>query len=52
MAMTIIALIFTPFVLAYQAWSYWVFRQRIRRPGEEIAPEGVETPSVPASTDG
>ncbi|GGJ11804.1 cytochrome c oxidase assembly protein [Alicyclobacillus cellulosilyticus] len=28
--MTIIALTIVPFVLAYQAWSYWVFRQRIR----------------------
>ncbi len=27
--MTWIALIFVPFVLAYQAWSYWVFRKRI-----------------------
>lgn len=30
--MTIVAAIFTPFVLAYQAWSYWVFRQRLVRP--------------------
>jgi len=30
--MTIVALIFTPLVLAYQGWSYWVFRGRIRRP--------------------
>jgi cytochrome d ubiquinol oxidase subunit II len=29
--MTIIALIFVPIVLAYQGWSYWVFRQRIGR---------------------
>jgi cytochrome d ubiquinol oxidase subunit II len=27
--MTIIAIIFVPIVLAYQAWSYWVFRKRI-----------------------
>ncbi|NPV84720.1 MAG: cytochrome d ubiquinol oxidase subunit II [Anaerolineae bacterium] len=27
--MTIVAAIFVPIVLAYQAWSYWVFRQRI-----------------------
>lgn len=27
--MTIVAAIFTPLVLAYQAWTYWVFRQRI-----------------------
>jgi cytochrome d ubiquinol oxidase subunit II len=29
--MTIVALIFTPVVLAYQAWTYWVFRKRVRR---------------------
>lgn len=28
--MTIVALTVLPFVLAYQAWSYWVFRGRIR----------------------
>lgn len=27
--MSIVALIFVPIVLAYQAWSYWVFRKRI-----------------------
>ncbi|MGN0064041.1 MAG: cytochrome d ubiquinol oxidase subunit II [Nocardioides sp.] len=27
--MTIVALVFTPLVLLYQAWSYWVFRKRI-----------------------
>jgi cytochrome d ubiquinol oxidase subunit II len=27
--MTIIALIFVPIVVLYQAWSYWVFRKRI-----------------------
>jgi cytochrome d ubiquinol oxidase subunit II len=27
--MTIIALTFVPIVLAYQAWSYWVFRKRL-----------------------
>jgi len=30
--MTVAAAIFTPFVLAYQAWTYWVFRQRLVRP--------------------
>ena len=28
--MTIVALIFVPIVLAYQIWSYWVFRQRVK----------------------
>jgi cytochrome bd ubiquinol oxidase subunit II len=27
--MTIVALIFTPIVLLYQGWTYWVFRKRI-----------------------
>ena len=27
--MTVVAVIFTPIVLVYQGWSYWVFRQRL-----------------------
>lgn len=27
--MTVVAVVFTPVVLAYQAWTYWVFRKRI-----------------------
>jgi len=27
--MTVVALIFTPVVLAYQGWAYWVFRARV-----------------------
>jgi cytochrome bd ubiquinol oxidase subunit II len=27
--MTVVAVIALPFVLAYQAWSYYVFRQRL-----------------------
>jgi cytochrome d ubiquinol oxidase subunit II len=27
--MTVVALIFTPVVLAYQAWTYWIFRARV-----------------------
>jgi cytochrome d ubiquinol oxidase subunit II len=27
--MTIVAVIFTPVVLAYQSWTYWIFRRRI-----------------------
>jgi cytochrome d ubiquinol oxidase subunit II len=29
--MTWVAVVFTPIVLAYQAWTYWVFRQRLTR---------------------
>ncbi len=32
--MSWVALIFTPLVLAYQSWSYWIFRRRVHRPGE------------------
>jgi cytochrome d ubiquinol oxidase subunit II len=35
--MTWVALIFTPFVLAYQGWTYWVFRQRIGGPRQQAA---------------
>jgi cytochrome d ubiquinol oxidase subunit II len=27
--MTVVAVVFTPLVLAYQAWTYWAFRKRI-----------------------
>ena len=27
--MTIVALVFTPLVLLYQGWTYWVFRKRL-----------------------
>ena len=37
--MSWVALIFTPLVLAYQSWTYWIFRRRIRRPGETSATE-------------
>jgi len=34
--MTIIALVFVPIVLAYQGWSYWVFRKRIKTDSESL----------------
>ena len=27
--MTVVAVIFTPLVLLYQGWTYWVFRHRV-----------------------
>ncbi len=36
--MTVVAVIFTPLVLVYQGWTYWVFRQRVRV--EQIPPDG------------
>jgi cytochrome d ubiquinol oxidase subunit II len=34
-AMTIVAIIFTPFVLLYQGWTYYIFRRRISLPHDE-----------------
>ncbi|HEX2904867.1 MAG TPA: cytochrome d ubiquinol oxidase subunit II [Jatrophihabitans sp.] len=39
--MTVVALIFTPIVLAYQAWTYWVFRARVT--GASLTPPGSAT---------
>ena len=44
LVMTVVAAIFTPFVLAYQGWTYWVFRQRLTRP---VTPAGVVTTGLP-----
>ena len=30
--MTVVAVIFTPIVLAYQGWNFWVFRKRLSSP--------------------
>jgi cytochrome d ubiquinol oxidase subunit II len=40
--MTWVAVIFTPLVIGYQAWSYWVFRRRI---GTHHIPDDVLAPS-------
>lgn len=34
--MTIVALVFLPFVLGYQAWAYWIFRKRVSTKVEEL----------------
>ena len=34
--MSIVALIFVPIVLAYQGWTYWVFRKRITQKPEDL----------------
>jgi cytochrome d ubiquinol oxidase subunit II len=42
--MTIVAIIFAPVVLAYQAWTYWVFRKRLSsRPVSSRPPVPQET---------
>ena len=35
--MSVVAACFTPFVLGYQAWTYWVFRKRLTRPAASRA---------------
>jgi cytochrome d ubiquinol oxidase subunit II len=35
--MSVVAVIFLPLVLAYQAWTYWVFRRRLTSPSAETA---------------
>jgi cytochrome d ubiquinol oxidase subunit II len=41
--MTVVAVIFTPLVLCYQAWTYWVFRTRIAV--HHLPPDPVEAPA-------
>jgi cytochrome d ubiquinol oxidase subunit II len=41
--MTWVAVVFTPIVLAYQAWTYWVFRKRIGT-HHIPAPEATQAP--------
>ena len=36
--MSWVAVIFTPVVLAYQAWTYWVFRKRLGRSDIVVEP--------------
>jgi cytochrome d ubiquinol oxidase subunit II len=45
--MSIVALVFVPVVLAYQGWTYWVFRKRITVPVLPATP--VEPAPVPVS---
>ena len=40
--MTVVALLFTPLVLAYQGWTYWVFRKRLSRSDLTGVPEVFE----------
>ncbi|MEV4471947.1 cytochrome d ubiquinol oxidase subunit II [Nonomuraea sp. NPDC049504] len=46
--MTWVAAIFTPVVLAYQAWTYWVFRRRLT--GAPDVPVGPPNPGPSALT--
>ncbi len=49
--MTWVALIFTPVVLAYQGWTYWVFRQRLSRSDFAQAGPPATGPEAPGITD-
>ena len=45
--MTVVACIFLPFVLAYQAWTYWVFRKRLGAPPQSAQAAGSQSPEAP-----
>ena len=45
--MTVVAVIFTPFVLAYQAWNFWVFRKRLASPPLPAGPRATEVAPAP-----
>ena len=54
-AMTIVVLIFLPLVLAYQSWTYYVFRRRVSRqdfqppaPSPGATPEPEPRPAAPS----
>ena len=36
--MTVVAVIFTPIVLIYQGWTYWIFRKRVASPPVALEP--------------
>jgi cytochrome d ubiquinol oxidase subunit II len=46
--MTVVALVFTPLVLLYQSWTYWVFRKRIGTHHIPAASAPAPAPPAPA----
>ena len=49
--MTVVAVVFFPVVLAYQAWSLWVFRSRLTVPASRSSPPAESTePQRPSSS--
>ena len=50
--MSVVACIFLPLVLAYQAWTYWVFRKRVSAPPATFAvpPSPPAVPPGPAAS--
>jgi cytochrome d ubiquinol oxidase subunit II len=58
-AMTVVVIIFLPVVLAYQTWTYYVFRRRVSKqefqpptPSSEAAPEPAPRPAAPSGRPG
>jgi cytochrome d ubiquinol oxidase subunit II len=47
MVMTWVAVIFTPLVLLYQGWTYWVFRKRLTRADLEPHSSAAQSPAQP-----
>ncbi len=47
--MTWVAVIFTPIVLGYQGWTYWVFRKRLITPPAAAVPPATGSAPSPAS---
>jgi cytochrome d ubiquinol oxidase subunit II len=54
--MTVVVIIFLPLVLAYQTWTYYVFRRRVSKqefqpptPSSEAAPEPASPSGRPGS---
>jgi cytochrome bd ubiquinol oxidase subunit II len=48
--MSWVAILVVPFVLAYQAWSYWVFRRRLSRDHIPVIPQHGAAAGVDRST--
>jgi cytochrome bd ubiquinol oxidase subunit II len=44
--MTIVALVFAPLVIAYQAWSYYTFRKRVTAPRTQIPADQAGAPEA------
>jgi hypothetical protein len=50
--MTVVAVIFAPLVIAYQAWRCHTFRARIRGPAAEVPPGPSSVRAKTESPDG
>ena len=50
-AMTIVVVIFLPLVLAYQTWTYYVFRRRVSRDQFVTGPPPAASPPAGAGSD-